>query len=131
MNRRRLRRQVHGFTLLEVMISLILLAILTGGMLVSFAMASKISQESSEHTEGAVQAQQTIERNRSHIACDDAAWFDASCNPLTPANPEAIVAGRLPTLAGARSYTVTPANCGGTPGDCLQVQVTVNWTPPQ
>lgn len=125
-------RAAAGFTLLEVMISVILLAILSLGVLASFAMASKISQESSEHTEGGVQAQQTIERNRNHVACDDAGWFDANCNPITQAaTNDAIGAGRLPALGGTRNYTAAPDNCGGIAGDCVKVQVNVNWTPPQ
>jgi len=79
-----------------------------------------------------VQAQQTIERNRNRVACDD--WFNgANCTATAPANADTMTTGRLPALAGTRNYTVTPADCDGdgTVGDCLQMQVTVNWTPPQ
>ncbi len=123
----------QGLTQIEVLAASVIAAVIAGGTMTAFLTASKLTQTAPRDTEAALAAQDTLERFRNHIACDDA-WFDpASCGmtgALSGSDP--LPAGsQLP--GGARNYTVTPADCdgNGSAGDCLQVSVTVTWSPPQ
>ena len=116
-----------GFTLLEVVLAAVIGSVIAGGTMIAFVTALNISHRASGTSEAAHLAQQTIERFRNRIACDDG-WFDpATCAASgLPAGwqPD----GGLPPAITARDYQVT-AGCNGEP-DCVTVQVRVQWTPP-
>lgn len=133
---RRLLTNHQGFSLVEIIAASVIGALLAGGTMTAFVMSMKTSQEASGKAEAAQLAQQTLERFRDQIACQDERWYDASCNPTPPSGsvsdplPTTSV---LPTFAGTRNYTVTSEDCDGdgTAGDCLKVVSTVTWTPPE
>jgi prepilin-type N-terminal cleavage/methylation domain-containing protein len=135
-----------GMTLVEILVAAVLVSLIAGGVLIAYLTAIRISKGSSVETDAAFLGQQTIERFRNHVACDDS-WYtgpgpgpectaDTSDPDLPTAwrnDPDGIPAGsQLAQLSGSRTYQVTPADCDGVggAGDCLQVEVKVRWTPP-
>ena len=115
-----------GLTLLEVLIASVAMTVVAGGMMITFLMATRLSQGSRSVDAAELLAQQTLERFRNRMACDDA-WFTAPCDAT--ALPGADTADPLPpgTGMGARTYTITPRDCdgNGTTGDCFQLVVKV------
>jgi len=124
----------------EVLIAALIGVMIAGGTLLAFTTAKKTSVGAAGVVESADFAQQTIERFRNKIACDDPDWFNAAtCAPVVPpgwttdnfpASP-----GPLSMIGqgGSRQYRVTPFDCDGdgTPGDCFQVDTKVAWSPRQ
>ena len=117
-----------GGTLMEVLVS---------GLMAAFITAIRLSSHGQTYVDAASLAQQTLERFRNRIACDDP-WFNAAtCTPgALPTNAPHSLAGTTlgdPIYAGTRDYTVTPVDCDGdlVPGDCFQVVTTLTWTQPQ
>ncbi len=96
-----------GFTLVEVLAASAIGAVVTGGTLMAFVTAARLTAERDDPSivEASGFAQQTIERFRNRIACDDVVWFDASCQPLD-------IPGRIQSAPGA--WTPDPfVNSGG------------------
>lgn len=130
---RRLLRD-RGFTLIELIAAAALVSVIAGGTMIAFVTALNISRRTSSSSEAAHLIQQTTERFRNRVACDDA-WFDpATCN-TSGALPTAWTADAVvpaPPIPTTRTYRVLPADCDGdgTAGDCLMVQTRVQWTPP-
>lgn len=123
----------QGHSLAEVLIASVIMAVLAGGMMLSFLAAVRVSQRASTSIEESSYAQQTLERYRNMIACG-AEWFDASCKAKVSGLPES-AADPLPAGAlygGSREYTVTREDCDGVggPGDCLKVVAQVTWEAP-
>ena len=125
----------RGMTLIEVLAAAVIGTVLVGGVMAAFLTAMRLGQQGGGTSEAATYAQETLERYRNHIACDDAAWF----NPATCAFAGPVGGTPAPALPGgalygtaARTYTVTAADCDGVggPGDCFKVVTTVTWTPP-
>lgn len=132
-------RNERGFNLVEIIAAAIIGALLAGGTMTAFVMTMKTSQAASAKSEATQLAQQTLERFRNEIACNNPAWFNpADCQPGTlPSNaadplPGTSVLSKLDAGA-SRSYTVTEWDCDedGTDGDCFKVVTKVTWTPPQ
>ena len=128
----------RGFTMLEVIVAAAIGALLAGGTMVAFMMTSKMSMDASNKSEAAYLTQQTMERFRNKVACDESRWFDASCkSTMTGAwIDDPIPAGAAPSVAGFaanRQYKVEPADCDGdgTVGDCLKVVTKLSWQKPQ
>ncbi len=123
----------HGMTFIEIVVASILAALVAGGTLLAFVTAVRISHGSNLTDEAASLAQQTIDRFRSKIACDDSWYTSATCtaNPPTGSISDNDPAISLP--GGTRQYTVAQADCDGdgSVGDCLLMNVTVTWAPPQ
>ena len=132
---------VAGITLLEVLIAALMGAMIAGGTMLAFTTAKKTSVRGAGVVEAADFAQQTIERFRNKIACDDPDWFSAAtCATILPA--PAWTADSLPGSpgslsmigqGGSRQYRVTPSDCDGdgTNGDCFQLDTKVAWSPRQ
>lgn len=141
------REVLGGFTLTEVLIAAAIGAVVAWGTAAAFIAAGRMlkTQSMTAFAEASAYAQQTLERHRNRIACDDP-WFDPStCNytglttwqndPLVDAagNPYSDSAGTESIFNNAlppgvqRRFCVTPDNCGGAAGDCLKVQVHVCW----
>ncbi|OGX41157.1 MAG: hypothetical protein A3C53_06335 [Omnitrophica WOR_2 bacterium RIFCSPHIGHO2_02_FULL_68_15] len=132
-------RRTRGATLTEVLVASAIGAVLVAGLMATFLTALRISSHGQGNVEAASLAQQTLERFRNHIACDDSplagGWFDpTTCAAVAlPTNePYALPAGTK-LLNGAREYTVTAADCDGddTAGDCFKVVTKLTWDPPQ
>lgn len=123
-NRERLLNR--GLTLIEVLIASVILGLLAGGTLMVFVTAVRISKATGVNQQTIFSAQQTIERYRNKIACRQGgegatdAWYDgptADCLPNPPGGSQ------VDAVTGA-TYQVSPVDCAGTLGDCLQVTVT-------
>lgn len=119
-------------TLVEVLVGATILSVLVGGLMASFVTAFRITGVGEGNTEASGYAQQTLERFRNRIACDDL-WFGTpSCAFAAPVSTaDALPVGAL--YGGTRTYTVTPEDCDGViggPANCLKVVVTLTWTPP-
>lgn len=127
----------RGFTLLEIIIAAVVAALMAGGTMLAFLMAVRLSKrEVSNESEAAFYAQQTLERFRNRIACDDD-WFSSNPNctgsaqaqiddPIPPGSPIL----RLPPAS--RHYTFQPEDCDGdgVPGDCYRMTAKVCWNEP-
>jgi len=134
---------VAGVTLVEVLIAALVGVMIAGGTMLAFMTAKKISVGAAGVVEAANFAQQTVERFRNKIACDDPDWFTAAtCSTILPAVPPGWTTDALPGnpgllsligQGGSRRYQVTPVDCDGdgTPGDCFRVDVKVAWSPRQ
>ena len=123
----------RGFTLIEVVVSAALAAVIAGGTMIAFVTALNISRRASGTAEAAHLAQQTMERFRNLAACDAGHWFSAAgCAPSLPVGWQPDPGSPAPAPVTAWEYQVTPTDCDGdgTNGDCLMVQAHVQWTPP-
>ena len=135
-----------GITLVEVLIAALVGVMIAGGTMLAFVTAKKTSVGAAGVVEAADFAQQTIERFRNKIACDDPDWFSAAtCVTTLPAVPPGWTTDALPVNPGplsmigqvgpgqGRQYQVTPFDCDGdgTSGDCFQVDTKVAWSPRQ
>ena len=125
----------RGMTLIEVLAAAVIGTVLVGGVMAAFLTAMRLGQQGGGTSEAATYAQETLERYRNHIACDDAAWF----NPATCAFVGPIAGSPVPALPGGalfggatRTYSVAAADCDGVggAGDCFKVMTKVAWTPP-
>ena len=124
----------RGITLIEVLLAALVLSVVAGGLLMSFLFVSRLSQGSAPVDRAGLLAQQTLERFRNRIACDDA-WFDLA-DPKCPASslPPANTADPLPLGTGmtGRTYTMTANDCDGdgTAGDCFLVAAKITGVIP-
>lgn len=128
---------LRGFTLVEVVVSSMIGAVVVGGTMAAFVAAGRMIRQSDTMAvaEATGFAEQTLERLRNMIACDSA-WFQAPCDPNLPAGQVAdplVRADGTPYTGGTdsilqtgpvrRCYVVTPA-CDG---ECFKVDVKVCW----
>ncbi len=122
----------RGTTLLELVVAAILIAFVAGGAMLAFIMAAQFSQRSPNKVEAIQYTQETIERMRNQVACDNG-WFNpttcaAVVNIGTPTPvPDPV---QPPNAKFTRTYTVIAMpQCGGTAGlpDCIQVTAKVSW----
>jgi len=124
-------KSCEGLTLIEIIVATVIGALVAGGTLMAFATSAKFAtQVAPNRAEAAALAQQTLDRFRNFVAEGDP-WLAP-----TPWTDDAIPTGPLPSIANfgpSRQYKVDPLDCDGdgTPGDCYQVQVKVQWTPPE
>ena len=125
------RSSQQGASLIEILVGAVIAAVLVGGLMGAFLTAVRISARGGGNTEAAALAQQTLERLRNKVACDSGWFGGGNCGATPPAanSADPLLGGAL--NGGTRTYTVTPANCGSGPGDCLKVVAKVSWTPPQ
>jgi prepilin-type N-terminal cleavage/methylation domain-containing protein len=130
----------RGVTLLEILISSLIVSVVVGGTMMAYLTALRIAREAIYFSEATAFAVQTFERFRSRMACDDA-WLDpASCgagvglpvvwtaDPL----PGGAQGSKLPQ--GSRQYILAPGPDdfdGDGIRDYYQVMVKVSWVPPQ
>lgn len=130
-----------GFSLLELLIASIIASVVAVGFAMANVAAARMTREQNHtlYAEASAAAQQTAELYRNMIACGEGnpgEWFDvATCAPTSlPVgwNAAPLAAGGTESImnedpSAKRCYRVTSANCAGTPGDCLQVEVAVCW----
>lgn len=133
---RRLLTNHQGLSLIEIIAASVVGALLAGGTMTAFVMGLKTSQQSLSTAQATQLAQQTLERFRDKIACQNGRWYNDSCAPTLPSgavDDDLPPGSALATFDGSRKYTVTKEDCDGdgTVGDCLQVVSRVTWTPPQ
>jgi hypothetical protein len=128
----------RGLTLVEIVVAAIMGALIAGGTMMAFVMAAGMAKSDGADTVEAVfYTEQTLERFRNHIACDDA-WFDpvqctsAGVGWTADALPAQEPGAESPLLASnaTRDYEVVPWDCdgNGTPGDCYRVTARVQWS---
>ena len=101
----------RGVTLIEVIAAAVIGSVIAGGTMVAFVTALNISQRASQATELDYLAQQTMERFRNRIACDDT-WFAApGCTaaaipPTDDPIPATAPIQKFPPTS--RKFTMTP-----------------------
>jgi hypothetical protein len=120
-------------TLIEVLVGSVIGSVLVAGLMAAFLTALRVSGRGTGGTEAGSYAQETLERFRNRIACDDV-WFGPPCNFLAPvAAADALPGGALYGPGASRTYTITPEDCDGVggAGDCFKVVTKVSWTQPQ
>ena len=134
----------RGLTLIELVAAAVIGAVVAGGTLMAFVTAIRISSRTGA-TGVAFLLQQTLEKYRNHIACDDNKWFSTTtCQmSITPCTPDAskpnecmcdsnnppkcFTEDPLPAEAGLtgaiRAWQAEPADCDGVGGvgDCLKL----------
>ena len=127
-------------TLIEVLAASVIGALLAAGTILALVMGVKLSRGSVMSGDAAAYAAQTIERNRNHIACDDA-WFGGDCTytETTAQQNDALALPTdstlkpLPDANRIREFQMQPADCDGdgNQGDCYRMRVHVHWDPPE
>ena len=132
--------QSQGLTLVEVVVASLLLALIAGGTMLAIAASVKHGRSSLDVVDAIELAQQTAERLRNHVACDDA-WFNPSCTAVNVSQTDDPISPDHPIKKidpGAhRFYTEVPwdcvANLSVPPGtyNCSKLEVTVTHTPLQ
>lgn len=137
------RTHERGMTLIEIVIAALVGVVIAGGTMLAFTTAQKTSGAAVGSVEAADFAQQTLERFRNKIACDDPDWFNqADCAANDGGLPTVWTTDSLPASTGAfsmigqggmRQYRLTKVDCDGdgAPGDCFQVESKITWTPRQ
>ena len=125
------KRQTSGVTLVELLVASVAVALLAAATLMAFLTASRLSSQSNQNAGAAYLLQQTIERHRNEIACDNTAkWFGPNCASVAnfTANEP------LPPGYTTYRYKVQALDCDNdalsTP-ECFQVTATVHWDPPR
>lgn len=125
----------RGVTLVEIVVASVLATLIVGGTMLAFLMSAMLAQRHTPNqAEGVFYAQQTIDRFRNRMACDDP-WFagSANCSFQTPLRDQRddIKPDTSPLLrapGGSRRYTVQPVDLdrdGFT--DYYQMTVKVCW----
>ena len=135
----RLRRH-RGLTLMELIAASVLGALVAGGVLTAFLLAAKNTRGSVRTVDAVAMAEETLERFRNKIACDDF-WFafipDCGGIGLLLNQPDPVLLNHpIKTVDPGnadRRYDVEPWDCDGDGvlRDCYRVKVTVNWNEPQ
>lgn len=144
----------EGMTLVEILIATVIGGMIAAGTLQAFIAAIRISRIGSENSHVAFLAQETIERLRNNIACDNAGWFNpAACNqgltqvavndPPNPAVPRlnwrrfsVVPDNNTASLDLDGDGTIEPSEpanvevLGAGQTDYFVVTVNVDWTPP-
>ena len=128
----------RGFTLTEVLIGSVVFTVVAGGAMVAMLTAARLNR-STNHTQFAdanVLAQQTIEKFRNLVACDNASFFNpADCSLIAIPLPSAWTSDDIPPDATTERLQVAKrcfrfrndatAQC---PGEtCLAIDVKVCW----
>ena len=140
-----LNRARSGITLVELIAASVAVALLAAVTLIAFLTSARISSQSNQHVGAAYLLQQTIERFRNQVACDNTTnvpgadptsptpqWFGANCASVADFNANE----PLPPGYTTRDYKVQAVDCDqdtknpGVP-DCFEVTATVHWDPPQ
>ena len=121
-------------TLIELTAAAVIGSLIAGATMMAFMTATKVSRQSSTQRDLMPAAQETLEKYRNRIACDDP-WFNPATCVMAAQNAvaEALTAPSLLAMGGTRDYTMTPADCDGDTvvGDCYRASVHINWTVPQ
>jgi Tfp pilus assembly protein PilV len=124
-----------GFTLIEILAAAIIGILIAAGTLMAFVTAAQLSSQVAPYkVEASHLAQQTLERFRNRIACDDD-WFDAvTCNGSPQSGPHTIPASSSITNLplAVRTYNFAPGADVDGDGtfDYYTMQVTVCWNDP-
>lgn len=145
--------QNQGLTLIEIVIASIIGGLIAAGTMQAFIAAIRISRLGSQNSQVAFLAQETIERLRNNIACDNAGWFNpADCDQGvtqvavddTPAGVSGLNWRRFSVVPDNNTASLDldgdgtiepsePANVetiGAGQTDYFVVTVNVDWTPP-
>lgn len=120
-----------GMTLVEVVAAAAITSMVAGGALLALTTAVRLSQRSTSGVQVGHLLQETVEKFRNRVACDDAWFHPDTCAPLGQAEADRLPSG-LPTSITGRTYTVTPVDLDEDGvDDASRVEVTVTWTPPE
>ena len=122
----------HGFTLVEVIISALILALSVGGVLFIFSTEKGVVARTGRRIQAMDFARQTLEELKDEVGADT--WpTGGRLGIVGVATPDLLPAGDFKDVFnGSRSYTVTdmdPNLSGGDP-DYKSATVTVSWTEP-
>jgi len=132
----RQRRGQKGITLVEILVSSIIGALIAGGTMTAFLLAARNTRASMGHADMAALFQESFEKIRNSVSCENSPYFDGNCNPVTvpglndndPIPAEHPLKRWDPTAT--RTVGVEAHDCDGLPGnDCLKVIVKIHWTP--
>ena len=137
-----LNRARSGVTLVELIAASVAVALLAAVTLIAFLTSARISSQSNQHVGAAYLLQQTIERFRNQVACDNTGivpgaagaapqWFGANCASVADFQ----VNETPPAGYTTRDYKVQAVDCdqdAANPNvpDCFEVTATVHWDPP-
>ena len=146
------RRLPDGFTLLEMLVSIALLAVVAAGSFALLASAKQLAQKPSFRTEAVYYAGETLETLRDYVTTQTGdPEYQLAGDPVVPpyaltpdpGHTHALPAGTFKdTLGGTRTYTVTDIDLDsafdsdgdGDPTndvDYKKVTVTIQWTEQQ
>ncbi len=124
----------HGFSLTEVIVSALILALTAGGVLYMFSTEKGIAARSGRQIRAMDFTRQTLEELRNAVGADTwPATGNLSAGAHTTEAFLSLAGTELgDTFGGSREYQVAdidPDSSGGAP-DYKSVTVTVNWTEP-
>ncbi len=132
----RRRHRQKGVTLVEILISSVIGALIAGGTMTAFMLAARNTRASMGHADMAALFQESFEKIRNSVSCENSLYFDGSCNPVTVpgANDNDPIPASHPFKqwdpAATRTVDVEAYDCDGLPGnDCLKVIVKIHWDP--
>ena len=123
---------LKGFTMVEMLASSLIAAVVTGGTFMAFVTAARIHRIANTPSlvEATILAQETLERHRNEVFVGSTLFSRntwQSENPTSNGGSESILT--MNGVQAKRCYRVIPEDCdgiGGT-GDCYAVQVKVCW----
>ena len=117
-------RKQNGFSLLEVLVTLLIVSLGLLGIAGIIANSLKVNQGASTRTQASLLANDIIDRMRANRTGAAAAYVLASCDPL----PAAGTIARDDLIAWCSLVTgALPAGTGSVAFDAAKVTVTVGW----
>jgi prepilin-type N-terminal cleavage/methylation domain-containing protein len=121
----------RGLTLVEVIISALILAIVAGGMLHIFSIGKGMISVTGRRVQATDFASQTLEELKNEVNAED--WANDTGRLGSGIDiPDPLGSGELASFGGDRNYTVQniDADGAGESVDYKSVTVTVDWTEP-
>ena len=120
-------------TLVEVVVAAVIGALVAGGTLMAFVTAQQLTQIAATQVESTYDAQQTIDRYRTRIACRQVsemsdAWLNEECNAMTPFTKTDTLPPESSGSVTGREYKVEPVDLDSDGKvDYFKVVTKVTW----
>ena len=124
----------HGFTLVEVIVSAVILAATVACLLCVFSTESGVVDRTGRRMQAMVFARQTLEELKNAVGADT--WPNSGLLGTVGVGITATLPGSelKSKFSGTRTYTVTNIDADGVGGyeddEYKQVTVTIDWTEP-